>query len=84
MNAIEQSLVLAQAEGNSFASVLLICFLAIFGLFLLIFLGMFASVASLWFRSLMSGAPIGPIQMVAMKLKKVNLILMVILCLSVI
>ncbi|MCA9082581.1 MAG: flotillin-like protein FloA [Planctomycetaceae bacterium] len=72
MNAIEQSLVLAQAEGNSFASVLLICFLAIFGLFLLIFLGMFASVASLWFRSLMSGAPIGPIQMVAMKLKKVN------------
>ena len=44
----------------------------IFGLIALIFLGMFASVASLWFRAFMSGAAIGPLQMVVMKLKKVN------------
>ena len=36
------------------------------------FRGVFASVASLWFRAYMSGAGIGPLQMVVMKLKKVN------------
>ena len=44
----------------------------IFGVLLLIFLGVFASVGSLWFRAFMSGAGIGPLQMVVMKLKKVN------------
>lgn len=37
---------------------------------MLLFLGVFASVASLWFRAYMSGAGIGPLQMVVMKLKK--------------
>ncbi len=44
----------------------------IFGILMLVFLGVFASVASLWFRAFMSGAGIGPLQMVVMKLKKVN------------
>lgn len=44
----------------------------IFGIIFLIFLGVFASVFSLWFRAVMSGALIGPLQMVVMKLKKVN------------
>lgn len=44
----------------------------IFGFIALVFLAMFASVASLWFRAFMSGAGIGPLQMVVMKLKKVN------------
>ena len=39
---------------------------------MLLFLGVFASVASLWFRAYMSGAGIGPLQMVVMKLTKVN------------
>lgn len=52
--------------------ILLIGFGAIFGLFLLIFVAMFAPVAPLWFRAFMSGAGIGPMQMVVMKLKKVN------------
>lgn len=52
--------------------ILLIGLGAIFGLFLLIFVAMFAPVAPLWFRALMSGAGIGPMQMVVMKLKKVN------------
>ncbi len=44
----------------------------IFGGLMLVFLGVFASVGSLWFRAFMSGAGIGPLQMVVMKLKKVN------------
>jgi uncharacterized protein YqfA (UPF0365 family) len=44
----------------------------IFGVLMLVFLGVFASVGSLWFRAFMSGAGIGPLQMVVMKLKKVN------------
>jgi uncharacterized protein YqfA (UPF0365 family) len=44
----------------------------IFGILMLVFLGVFASVGSLWFRAFMSGASIGPLQMVVMKLKKVN------------
>ncbi|APZ95998.1 SigmaW regulon antibacterial [Fuerstiella marisgermanici] len=64
----------AEAEGGgiSFTTMLLIGFLVIFGFFFLIFFGMFASVASLWFRAFMSGAMVGPVQMVVMKLKKVN------------
>ncbi|HAD60714.1 MAG TPA: hypothetical protein DCG12_15830 [Planctomycetaceae bacterium] len=56
---------------NTF-EILLIVALGAIGIFFLIFLGMFASVAALWFRAFMSGAPISPIKMVAMKLKKVN------------
>lgn len=64
---------LAQEGVNlSFAQVLLFCVAGIFGLILLAFLGIFASVFSLWFRAFMSGAMIGPLQMVVMKLKKVN------------
>jgi len=63
--------VLAQ-EGFTFTDMLLMGLAGIFGLLFLIFLAMFASVASLWFRAFMSGAMIGPLQMVVMKLKKVN------------
>ena len=59
-------------DGPSFPTMLLIGFLVIFGFFMLIFFGMFASVAALWFRAFMSGAMVGPLQMVVMKLKKVN------------
>jgi len=52
--------------------ILLVVALGVIGIFFLIFLGMFASVAALWFRAFMSGAPIGPVKMVVMKLKKVN------------
>lgn len=51
---------------------LLIGFAIIMGFFFLIFAAMFAPVAPLWFRAFMSGAAIGPLQMVVMKLKKVN------------
>lgn len=61
------------AQNNiTFPAMLLVGFLIVFGFSLLIFLGMFASVAALWFRAFMSGAPVGPLQMVVMKLKKVN------------
>ncbi len=56
----------------SFPQMLLAGVAVIFGVLLLVFLGVFASVASLWFRAFMSGAGIGPLQMVVMKLKKVN------------
>ena len=62
----------AAAPEWGFGMMLLLGFLVVFGFFMLIFLGMFASVASLWFRAFMSGAVIGPLQMVVMKLKKVN------------
>ena len=55
-----------------FTQLLLAGVAVIFGVVLLVFLGIFASVASLWFRAFMSGAGIGPLQMVVMKLKKVN------------
>jgi len=55
-----------------FTQLLLAGVAVIFGVVLLVFLGVFASVASLWFRAFMSGAGIGPLQMVVMKLKKVN------------
>ena len=56
----------------SFPQMLLAGVAVIFAVLLLVFLGVFASVASLWFRAFMSGAGIGPLQMVVMKLKKVN------------
>ncbi len=56
----------------TFPQMLLAGVAVIFGVLLLVFLGVFASVASLWFRAFMSGAGIGPLQMVVMKLKKVN------------
>lgn len=56
----------------TFSQMLLAGVAVIFGVLLLVFLGVFASVASLWFRAFMSGAGIGPLQMVVMKLKKVN------------
>ena len=58
--------------GSDFMTTLLICLMAVFGLFLMVFFAMFATVAPLWFRAFMSGAMIGPVQMVVMKLKKVN------------
>lgn len=66
---------LAQAgleREASFFQVLLIFVIVILGLLLLLLLGMFASVASLWFRAFMSGAAIGPLQLIKMKLKKIN------------
>ncbi len=68
MNLVESSMLL----GAGFATVLLVGFLIVFGFVVLVFFGMFASVASLWFRAFMSGAQVGPLQMVVMKLKKVN------------
>ena len=67
-------LMLAQAGDGSitFLQMLLIGVAIIFGLIALIFFAVFASVFSLWFRAFMSGAMIGPLQMVVMKLKKVN------------
>ncbi|MCP4785539.1 MAG: flotillin-like protein FloA [Fuerstiella sp.] len=58
--------------GGDFVNILFGGFLLIVGFILLIFFGMFASVAALWFRGFMSGANVGPLQMVVMKLKKVN------------
>lgn len=74
MNAAQLAprLSLFAQDGISFPTMLFIGFLVIFGFFLLIFFGMFASVAALWFRAFMSGAMVGPLQMVVMKLKKVN------------
>ena len=59
-------------KGLSFPEMLGLGALAIFGVLLLVFFIMFASVASLWFRAFMSGAGIGPLTLVVMKLKKVN------------
>ncbi len=67
-------LMLAQVDDGSvsFLQMLLIGVGIIFGLIALVFFAVFASVFSLWFRAFMSGAMIGPLQMVVMKLKKVN------------
>jgi uncharacterized protein YqfA (UPF0365 family) len=72
MRDLRSTLMLAQDSGLTFAQVLLICVAVMCGLLLLAFFGIFASVFSLWFRAFMSGAMIGPLQMVVMKLKKVN------------
>ncbi|MFN9719174.1 MAG: flotillin-like protein FloA [Planctomycetota bacterium] len=69
---LHASIVLLFADGLTFPQVLLICVGAIFGLVFIGFLGVFASVFSLWFRAVVSGAGIGSIQMVVMKLKKVD------------
>lgn len=58
--------------GLTFTHVLLLCVAGIFGLLFIGFLGIFASVFSLWFRAVVSGAGIGAIQMVVMKLKRVD------------
>jgi len=66
---------LAQAgleRDASFFQVLFIFVIVIMALLLLLLLAMFASVASLWFRAFMSGAAIGPLQLIKMKLKKIN------------
>ncbi|MFN5799498.1 MAG: flotillin-like FloA family protein, partial [Planctomyces sp.] len=74
MTAVFHWLMLAQAgaEPMSFSSVLMISLAAIFGLILLVFVVMFATVAQLWFRAWMSGASIGPVHLVVMKLKRIN------------
>jgi len=69
MNTIVLTAMLAEVQ---FMPMLLGGVAVIFGLLMLVFLGVFASVGSLWFRAFMSGAGIGPLQMVVMKLKKVN------------
>lgn len=69
MNLVQSSLLLAQ---SGFGFWLVIGFSVIAGFVALILFGMFASVASLWFRGWMSGAGVGWIQMAVMKLKKVN------------
>jgi uncharacterized protein YqfA (UPF0365 family) len=63
---------LAFLENASFLQVLFAVTIGFFGLLSLAFLVMFASVASLWFRAYMSGAAIGPIQLVIMNLKKIS------------
>ncbi len=68
---VRTTLILAQ-DGLTFMQMLGIGAGLIFAVLLLVFFAMFASVASLWFRAFMSGAMIGPLQMVVMKLKKVN------------
>ncbi len=70
---VHSALLIAQGgSAPSFLQMLGIGGAVIFGILALIFMGMFASVASLWFRAFMSGAGIGPVTMVVMKLKKVN------------
>ena len=62
----------AHLGALTFPQMLMAGVAVIFGVLMLVFLGVFASVGSLWFRAFMSGAGIGPLQMVVMKLKKVN------------
>ncbi len=67
------SIILAAGLADlTFAQMLMAGVAVIFGVLMLVFFAVFASVGSLWFRAFMSGAGIGPIQMVVMKLKKVN------------
>jgi len=54
------------------AQILIYGLVLIFAFFFLIFLAMFAPVFPLYIRAVTSGAVIGPLQMVVMKLKKVN------------
>ena len=63
---------LAQGPGMDPWVIAIIGTCIIMGIIGLIFLVVFASVFSLWFRAMMSGAAINPLQMVFMKLKKVN------------
>jgi len=61
-------------DGSSleFSQVLIYFGIGLLVILLIVFVSLFASVFSLWFRAFMSGAMIGPLQMVVMKLKKVN------------
>ncbi len=74
MTAATEAILLAQAAGEpmSFGTVLFISLAVIFGLILLIFAVMFATVARLWFRAWMSGASIGPVHLIVMKLKRID------------
>ncbi|MEY3457144.1 MAG: hypothetical protein RL215_301 [Planctomycetota bacterium] len=69
---IETGLILGDLADAGFLQVLLYIIGAFFLLLMLAFLLMFASVASLWFRAYMSGAGIGPVQLVIMNLKKIS------------
>ena len=71
MQTLPDLLLLAQ-ERSGLAMVLLYGVTAIFLLFGLVFVAMFVPVFPLWIRAMTSGAVIGPLQMVVMKLKKVN------------
>ena len=74
MTAATEAILLAQAADQpmSFGTVLFISLAVIFGLILLIFAVMFATVARLWFRAWMSGASIGPVHLIVMKLKRID------------
>jgi len=65
-------LLLAQPDSLSLARILLYGVILIVVLFFVVFALMFAPVFPLWIRATTSGASIGPLQMVVMKLKKVN------------
>ena len=66
-------LIFAQlGASKSFTEILIMSLSAIFVLILILFLGMFASVASLWFRAMVSKARISPFQLVVMKLKRID------------
>ena len=65
-------LLLAQPDSLSLPLILLSGLGLIVGLFFMAFALMFAPVFPLWIRAMTSGAAIGPLQMVVMKLKKVN------------
>ncbi|MEY2727079.1 MAG: hypothetical protein RLZZ458_2946 [Planctomycetota bacterium] len=65
-------MLLGAFEDAGFLQVLLFILMGFFALLMLGFLLMFASVASLWFRAYMSGAGIGPLQLVIMNLKKIS------------
>jgi uncharacterized protein YqfA (UPF0365 family) len=65
-------LLLAQPDSLSLPLILLSGLGLIVGLFCMAFALMFAPVFPLWIRAMTSGAAIGPLQMVVMKLKKVN------------
>lgn len=69
MTFLSSSLTLAEI---TFGEVLFYFGIGVLVMGVLIFLAMFASVASLWLRAYMSSAGINPLQMVVMKLKKVN------------
>jgi uncharacterized protein YqfA (UPF0365 family) len=60
------------AQGPSFLDYLFYGGLVLAGLLAVVFVIMFASVANLWFRAFMSGAGIGPLQLIVMKLKKIS------------
>jgi len=66
------SILLLAQGGLTMPRILFLGALGIFALFLLVFFAMFAPVFPLWIQAVSAGAPIGPLQMVVMKLKKVN------------